>query len=651
MSAVGPDERPPVTAFWLNVYAALAILVPYKLALVANNIFGTEGYASPGNLLGKLPLLLGEDVLGAFGIASVVWLGGRLLRGGALAVVFTLVLQGVHGWFNTVSFWVTLIVGGPLTKAVIDLATLQETTPAASGSGPALASSVARYLGPLEITAMAVSVAIPIAAILWGRRRPPLGARPRRTLRGALVAVLALGVFVLPWLVNGHLFGIRLHTYGLEKSGGVELASSYARSALDALRPASDQGGGFVLDMATGPIDGARNPLRDAAPKRTNVILVSLESVGGVYLDDPERMPFLGSIGKTPGGVALSNHYAVWPQTMKAFFSVFCGELPYPHYQTISMVNPSIPCVSVSQALSKAGYYTALVTSADLAYDRKRRFFRHRAFDHVVDMRDIPGREGAWGNSWGLDERVAVKHILDLVAEPRDQPFFAFYELYTAHHPYDGEQAHVDNPLSDERAAYLRALRYIDDRMRDLVVGLEKLGQRDNTLIVMFSDHGEGFGQHAGSRGHGAKVYQEGVYVPLAILGPQLANVSGQVTLPTSHIDIAPTLLGLVDVEVPCTMKGRDLTAASDPRLVYFGGRPPGGQLGLVDGRWKYIREDNGLELLFDLQTDPAERESLADQHPERVAAYGARIDAWSAHSTRLVERYASVLAQSECRP
>ncbi len=643
-------QRPSITGFWLNTYAALCILLPYKLALVGNNIFGTEGYASPGNLLAKLPLLLGADVLGALGLAGLVWLFGRLTGDGRLSAAVALMLQGAHGWFATVGFWVTLIVGGPLTKAVIDLATLQETGPSVSGSGPALASSVARYLGPFEITTMVAGVLVPTTALLWLRRRPALEHLRRRALRGVLLALLLLTVGLLPWLVNGHLFGIRVHTYGLEKSAGVALAGSYLSAGLDGLRSAEGEGG-FRLDMSTGPVEGATNPLRGAVPQRTNVVLISLESVGGVYLGDPERMPWLTGIGEGPGGVRWAEHYAVWPQTMKAFFSVFCAELPYPRYQTISMVNPSIPCTSISQALHRAGYFTALVTSADLAYDRKRRFFRHRAFDHVVDMRNMPGREGAWGNSWGLDERVAVKHILDLAATPREQPFFVFYELYTAHHPYDAEQAHVDHPLTDERAAYLRALRYIDDRMRELIDGLDRLGRLDDTLVVLFSDHGEGFGQHAGSRGHGAKVYQEGVHVPLAMLGPQLAGVSGSVTLPTSHIDIAPTVLGLVDVEVPCTMKGRDLSETSEPRVVYFGGRPPGGQMGLVDGPWKYIREDSGLEMLFDLRTDRLERSSLADAHPERLAGYRGRIERWSAHSQRLIERYAGVLAESGCRP
>ena len=633
-----------MTSFWLNAYAALCVLLPYKLALVGNNIFGTEAYASPGNLLAKVPLLLGNDVLGALGVAGIIWGAGRLsARGGAVLAV---VLQAAHGFFATISFWVTLIVGGPLTKAVIDLATMQEKT--ADASGAALASSVARYLGPLEVGTMVLFPLIPVAVLLLGRARPPM--RRRRVLRGSLVALLVTTVFVLPWLVNGHLFGIRVHTYGLEKSAGVELASSYAKGAYDAVFHDAGEGGGYLLDMSTAPIAGATNPLRAATPKRTNVILVSMESVGGVYLDDPAVMPFVSAVGQRPGGVSLARHYAVWPQTMKAFFSVFCAELPYPRYQTISMVNPAIPCVSISQALHAAGYFTALVTSADLAYDRKRRFFRHRAFDHVVDMRNIPGKDEVWGNSWGLDERVAVRHILDLARKPRDNPFFVFYELYTAHHPYDAELAHVQNPLP-EREAYLRALTYIDDRMRELVDGLRDAGQLDNTLIVLFSDHGEGFGQHAGSRGHGPKVYEEAVAVPMVVLGPQLAEVSGRVTLPTSHIDISPTILGLVGVDVPCTMKGRDLTTSSDPRLVYFGGRPPGGQLGVVDGRWKFIREDTGMELLFDLEADPGEVRSLAGEHPEKLAAYGARIDAWSAHGTRLIEHYTQVMAASECRP
>lgn len=644
-------------AWWIrNFYAAFAVLLLLKLALVANNILGTEGYAPWYNVVSKLPLLLGNDILGAGLLATAItvlcipWLRLRTSTGKG-AFIFAGILQAAHAVMASISFFATLYVGGPLNKEVIELA-----FQGSDEGGGAMWSSISTYLGPLQIGTMIISVIIAVNVFqMYPHMVESLRRRWAVVWTVALSVLFALGVLLLPWLINGHLLGIRIHTYGLERSAGVEMTWSYVKPVFRAIaRPDVEIEDEFFLDMSSMVDDdpgSIENPLRDAKPRKTNVIYISLESVGAPYADeDPSRMPFLRGIGKRDGGVYFSDHYGVWPQTMKAFFSLFCSELPYPDYRPITVVNPSIPCISLSEVLHDHGYHTALVTSADLAYDRKRRFFKHREFDTFTDMRDMPGRETAWGDSWGLDERLAVKNILELADRKRDDRFFVFYEMFTAHHPYNACKEHEDNPL-DEFPAYLRALRYIDDRIRDISEGLRALGLEDETLIAIASDHGEGFGQHPGSRGHGAKVYQENIQVPFALIGPQLEGISGEVAFPTSHIDVAPTILGLLGIDSPCTMKGRDLTTTSEPRTVLFGGRSPGAQAGIADGRWKYIREENGMELLFDLRQDAGETTNLVSKKKDLAGRFSTRLDEWEVFSENLIENYSEVRGRSSCQP
>jgi len=642
-----------------NLVAAFAVLLPFKVALVLNNVFGNEGFEPGSVLAAKSLLFFGNDLLGAALVAilasAVSWplvALGRERIGHSAAIA----LQAVHGALVAVSFFATLYIGGPLNREVIELSSLASDANAEAGAGGAMWSSIAQYLGPIQIATVIAGILLPIAAyLLQPKIAARLGRRTRRILLAAAAIEAALTALLLPWLINGHILGIRLHTYGLERTPGLELVGSYAKPLFASFRqrgaaPADP----FAFDFSPVAAEGypeAPNLLRAAKPKRTNVILVSVESVGAVYSDGGAGvMPFVRGAGARPGSVYLSRHYTVWPQTMKAFFSVFCSELPYPYYQSITAVNPAIPCVSLSEALHAKGYETRLVTSADLAYDRKMRFFRHRAFDGAVDMNTLPGREGAWGDSWGVEETVAVRHILDWAAQKRDGPFFVFYEMFTAHHPYNACREHEQNPL-DEYPSYLRALRYIDDRVRDLSEGLERLGLADDTLLVVFADHGEGFAQHPGGKSHGSKVYDEIVRVPSMIAGPQLEGVTGEVALPTSHLDLAPTILGLLGLEAPCTMKGRDLTASDERRVVLFGGRPPGAQRGLVDGRWKYLEEEDGPQMLFDLDSDPGERVNRIAGREGQAAAYRARLDAWRAFSENLIENYATVLGASACHP
>jgi len=106
-----------------------------------------------------------------------------------------------------------------------------------------------------------------------------------------------------------------------------------------------------------------------------------------------------------------------------------------------------------------------------------------------------------------------------------------------------------------------------------------------------------------------------------------------------------------VDVPIPCTMKGRDLTKPAPARVSLFGGRPPRFRLGLVDGPLKYVVEDHDEEWVFDVAADPLEAHDLVAEQPEFVAAARERVRLAESFSTRLVEDYAAILAGSGCRP
>jgi len=162
------------------------------------------------------------------------------------------------------------------------------------------------------------------------------------------------------------------------------------------------------------------------------------------------------------------------------------------------------------------------------------------------------------------------------------------------------------------------------------------------------SDHGPGSGRPGMGHVRDASIYEGSVHVPLVMAGPQLAGASDAVTLPTGHIDLAPTLLGLLDLQPPATMKGRDLTHNSEPRVVILATRPPLAQVGVRAGPWKLVRwAETGADELFDLAHDPDEREDVSASHRELASALDAMGRRWQTHSRHLIENYAAVLAAS----
>lgn len=652
------------TRVWAyNFLATLFVVVTAKYILVWHDLMRPTAELNALELIPLSFLLLGWDIVAAAGFALVVallclpWIiRGQSDPGRPAVLATSAFLQFVHGAGVGIGLFVALFVGTPPNKEGFDLAFMAGVAQPDDGlSG--IWSSVLHYLTPATISAIAfLCVLGAVVALLAPRIAARLQGYPGWLVAGVSAVYAATTIVLVPALARGDIGGLRLNTHELERSHTVEFVGSYLEAWLCAPGPAPrPDGDAFRFDLRSPfpPAEDAQPPLAGAEVRRTNVVVVLLESIAESYIrEEPSPMPFLASIGtpEGPPGVALARHYTTWSQTTKAFFSIFCSELPYPSHLPISFVNPAIPCRSLPEELHARGYATALVTSADLGYERMWAFFEHRDFDRVLHMRNMPDRERFWRNSWGVDESLTIRNLLEVIDSFGDQPYFAVYGTGVPHNPYLCSREHEENPLDDDRARYLRALGYMDERIRELVDGLAGRGLAENTLLVIITDHGEAFHQHPASLSHGMKVYDEMTRVPVVFLGPQVAGLRRVVQQTTSHVDLAPTILSLLGMEAPCTMKGRDLRRSAEPRVAILGGRPPGAQHGLVDGDWKYVLHENGFEELFDLARDPTEKNDLYASFPERATAYRRIVDDWRAHAAYLIENYASVQAEAGCR-
>ena len=634
--------------FVANYLVALAATFAFKIALFFYAASG-EGQTSALGWYPRLVLVLGWDVVSAAivaGVAAIV--ASPLARRPRFALAWCAAVQAAYGVFLVVSYHIAVIVGAPLDKAAIDLWFFY-ADPSPGGTGRLLSDSVAPYFTPAFFVETALAILVPVALVAWlVRRRDRLALG--RWSAAALAALALLTIVGVPGVANGVL---AVHTFGLERSPLTLLLGSYLKGPVRKLEardaPPADQ---FCFDLASPlPVDGD-DPLRHATPRRTNVVFVILESIGARGLDaSPPPMPFLDALSRAAGTVRFAQHYAHWPQTMKAEFSLWCSELPDPDYPPITEVNPAIPCVSLSEAMKAAGYDTALFTSADFAFDRQIRFLRRRQIDVMQDRNELPGRDGAWQNAWGIDERVTLRATLDWIAGQRrahaDRPFFATYNMAAGHHPFEVPGSPSGRWLDGKKEADAEraTLRFVDDRLRDLVEGLRQQGLIDSTLVAIVSDHGPGSGRPPMGRIRDASIYEGSVHVPLILTGPQLASLSGAVTLPTGHIDVAPTLLGLVGIDPPMTMKGRNLTRDASPRVVLFATRPPLSQFGVRAGRWKLVHwDETGVNELFDLASDPDERTDVSSAHADIARTLAALTKRWTAHSANLIENYAAIL-------
>jgi arylsulfatase A-like enzyme len=135
------------------------------------------------------------------------------------------------------------------------------------------------------------------------------------------------------------------------------------------------------------------------------------------------------------------------------------------------------------------------------------------------------------------------------------------YEYLMGEIPWDDRQA-----WQRYRDYYFNCLVDVDTHIGTVLDALEETGQRDNTLVIFTSDHGEMAGIH-GHRGKGGLIYREASKVPLCISHPDIKGAKESDAL-VSLIDIVPTTLALTASDPESQAKkyphlvGRDFSAA-----------------------------------------------------------------------------------------
>ena len=228
-------------------------------------------------------------------------------------------------------------------------------------------------------------------------------------------------------------------------------------------------------------------------------------------------------------------------------------------------------------------------------------------------------------------EPSTVRRILSWIdALPRGQRFFVTYLPIAGHHPY---AAPVSGPFPEDReiGRYRNALHYGDAALGALLNGIRSRGLDRKTLLVVYGDHAEAFGQHEGNAGHTLFLYEENVRVPLILAMPGIQERGLRVRRTASLIDTALTILDLLGLAVPAGFQGHSLLQPGNRMALFFTDYSLG-FLGLRDGCWKYIYElDSRRSKLFDLCADSGERNDLSTQFPQKVKAYTRILQEWIA--------------------
>jgi len=186
------------------------------------------------------------------------------------------------------------------------------------------------------------------------------------------------------------------------------------------------------------------------------------------------------------------------------------------------------------------------------------------------------------------------------------------------------------------RRGYFANISYVDDKVGELLDVLDRTRMADDTIVVFCSDHGEMLGE----RGLWFKMnfYEGSARVPLMIAGQGVP--AGLIETPVSNLDICPTVCDLAGIDISAIMPwtdGQSLVplakggSRDEPVLIEYaaeGTYAP--MVAIRDGRHKFVHCEIDPPQLFDLESDPLERNNLAadPKHAALVAEFTARVRA-----------------------
>ncbi len=194
------------------------------------------------------------------------------------------------------------------------------------------------------------------------------------------------------------------------------------------------------------------------------------------------------------------------------------------------------------------------------------------------------------------------------------------HEKYTPRSPWYHKR---DDPLEDMKSAYDSEISYTDENFREIY---ELLGWNNNTLLILTADHGEEFGEHGG-RGHGRTLYREVIHVPLIIYLPPGERVHRRVAAHVSTLDILPTIQDYLGLKRAKIWAGQSLLpmigpdpAPKSPRIIYshlqlkITGQPDQISISAISENWKFVRNLDGRNELFNLKRDFLEKQNWFGQ-------------------------------------
>jgi lipoteichoic acid synthase len=357
-----------------------------------------------------------------------------------------------------------------------------------------------------------------------------------------------------------------------------------------------------------------------AETEKKNVVLIHLESARArsmtPYNQDLDTTPYLD--GLAGNSLLAERAYTIVPHTSKAVTSINCGIDPHLVRGITESEPGGVPARCLPELLKEQGYSSVWFSSATEHFEDRRDLVENFGYEDFRPVETMEAEGFQKSNYFGYEDNIMLQPSREWLEHHKDEPFVATYLGVTGHHDYRpvdryGLKDYSKLPGLDH---YQNSMRYLDFFVRNVMDQYKELGLYDDTIFVIYGDHGEGFAEHDLYQ-HDNTIYQEGLKVPFIIHAPGRFAGGKRVETLSNQLDVLPTLFDMLGFEVTGGQyPGRSLIAPhGEDRTLYFSCFDEYRCLASIQGTKKYIYFfGNQPEEVYDLASDPLEKNNIAGE-------------------------------------
>lgn len=417
---------------------------------------------------------------------------------------------------------------------------------------------------PLPLYLGAIFVGSSIAYwLVAGRVESALEVRERFRRR----ALYAGGLLLLPllsfWLISQDLREFSTNSYQneLASNGPYQFIAAFRNNELDYYkfyRTLPDSKAASLLqqeisgESASAPSFDIRRQIDNPGTERhLNIFLVMVESLGadflGVFGNTDQLTPNLDRLAGE--SMLFTNLYATGTRTTRGLEAVTLSIPPTPGRSIVKRIGHEKNLWSIGNVLKQKGYDVQFIYGGRGYFENMNAFFSGNGYG-IIDQSSTPESEMGFSNAWGMADDDLYRQAIKAAdaAYSVKKPFFFHLMTTTNHRPYTYPEGRIGIPSGSGRPG---AVKYTDWAIGQLMEQARQKPWFKDTLFVFMADH------TSGSAGKVALPVPR-YHIPLLVYSPAHIAPRSVDTL-SSQIDVAPTLLALLNMDYESAFFGKNI--------------------------------------------------------------------------------------------